>query len=208
MSLKDSSTLSQLVFLEMTDEEITNKVITNIVKMLSSRKLLNKNQIESTIQKMISLNPANRIYPLNIKGSDIIIKISKQKMTSINKSTDVGGFLNKNTGKHTILVVKDVSKKIRQFIKKTHPFVEIFEENELMINIIENVFVPEHEVLSQEDKIEFYKTYNAQTKNIGSMFLSDPISRYYKMKIGDICRIKRPSETNCYINSYRVVMYG
>lgn len=208
MSSKDSSTLSQLVFLEMTEDDITEKVITNTIKMLTNRKLLNKDKLDENIKKMIKLNPPSKTYKLKTNDKDIIIKITRHKMTSVGKSTDIGNFLNKNKNQHIIIIVKDINKKVRQYIKKVHPKVEVFQENELMINIVENVLVPEHEVLTQKERLEFYKSYNVKKKNMAQMLVSDPVSRYYGMKIGDICRIKRPSETDCYINSYRLVVFG
>jgi DNA-directed RNA polymerase I, II, and III subunit RPABC1 len=88
--------------------------------------------------------------------------------------------------------------------------IEIFMENELLIDKTEHILVPKHEVLSQEERREFldmYKMSNAQKiPPILKILSSDPIARYYGVKTGDIFRISRLSETaGIYVN-YRVVV--
>jgi DNA-directed RNA polymerase I, II, and III subunit RPABC1 len=87
--------------------------------------------------------------------------------------------------------------------------IEIFMENELLIDKTEHILVPKHELLTEEERKEFlvkYKIANKANIPINKILSSDPIARYYGMKTGDIVKIERLSETaGIYVN-YRVVV--
>ena len=77
-----------------------------------------------------------------------------------------------------------------------------------MINLIDHDIVPEHNLLSIEEKNDFKKIYDNDVSNLPKILLYDPISRYYNSKIGDIFRIKRPNISSGYSIFYRVVVNG
>ena len=84
----------------------------------------------------------------------------------------------------------------------------MFLEKELMINIIEHDIVPEHKILTPEEKLIFYEEYSCKKKNLPRILNTDPVAKYYNMKPGDICKIIRVSEVSGSVFSYRIVTKG
>jgi len=65
--------------------------------------------------------------------------------------------------------------------------------------------VPPHEILTDNEIKDFYESYQVKKSNMSTMFETDPVARYYRMKVGDICRITRSSEQGVYSYGYRLV---
>ena len=199
----------KLLSLSKSENEITEVVLINIVKMLTERKLLNKSQLNINIKNITSLKPIDNIYKIKINENDeVIIKIFKHSITSISKTTEVGGFLINNKNKKCIVVVSNLNKKVKQSIKKHFPLTEIFKESDLMINLVDHVYIPKHIVLDEKQKKEFYEKYSINKSKSSSMFEDDPIAKYFNLSIGDVCKIFRPSETGNITIGYRVVVRG
>jgi DNA-directed RNA polymerase I, II, and III subunit RPABC1 len=55
--------------------------------------------------------------------------------------------------------------------------------------------VPKHELLSPKDKKELLLRYKINDIQLPRILMSDPISRYYGLKRGDVFKITRNSET-------------
>jgi DNA-directed RNA polymerase I, II, and III subunit RPABC1 len=116
---------------------------------------------------------------------------------------------------HVILVH---SGKINPFAKKTKdllasgrdggtPFmVETFELDEVVVNITKHELVPKHEPLTEEEVADMLKAHSLQLSMLPRILSSDPLSRYFGMRRGQVLKITRKSETAGTYTTYRQVL--
>ena len=204
------------------DSETTRKtVLGNIVKMLIERKLVQESQILSFENKFKNatddstyvVDLDNKILPSsqdpnykkNFNANKIIIKIIPQKIIGVNKSPAIKEFLDSNKTHHKIMIFDSISPKARNSIS-SFPNTEIFEEADLMINLVDHVDSPRYTILTEKEMDDLFANYNVKRKQLSRMFSSEAASRYYNLKVGDVVRIERPSEQTCTSIAYRIVV--
>ena len=207
-----------LLPIEKNSEAQKITILTNIVKMLTERDLIHKNNQDQYIKKVTSIQSDDQTYKIPIDnpayGKDInflIVKIINQRITSISKSSGVSDFLNNYKTQPKIIVVPAINPKTQSQVQSdtvTYPNTEIFLERELLINLVDHVSQPKFKVLSEEEAKSVLDSYHAKRRDIPKILVGDPVSRYYNVRHGQMFRIIRPSETSGEAVTYRIVIKG
>lgn len=113
-----------------------------------------------------------------------------------------------NVTKAILVVIEGITPFAKQALNEmaSRYKIEHFRETELLVDITEHTLVPEHRILSKEEKIALLKRYKLKDSQLPKMQSSDPISRYYGLSRGQVVKIIRPSETAGRYVTYRVVI--
>lgn len=110
---------------------------------------------------------------------------------------------------NAVLVVRvDITPFAKQAVQEMSDSfrIEHFKEAELLVDITEHSLVPEHQVLTQNEKQELLKRYRLKETQLPRIQPNDPVARYYGMKRGMVVKIIRPSETAGRYVTYRICM--
>lgn len=197
MSLKSS--------IKYSENEITEILLKNTLLMLEERGIFKKKDHKKNLKNLYNQIKDDMLFNLSDNKTKVGIRIVKYKVTSITKVEGIDQFLNDKTYNERIIIFKEMNQKtFKQLIsyKNTQPFWE----KDLMMNIIDHNYVPKHYVLTEEEKIEFIKSYQITRDTLPKIKLYDAISRYYNMKVGDIVQITRKNILSGEELFYRVVV--
>jgi len=212
---------SQLLPVRKDYEIIRLEVLTNLIKMFSERKYINKDNIKININKIKKpessdtyiINLDNEIKAegtninKNFNGKNLVVKIIHQKITGITKIPVIKEFIDNFPLQHKIFIFTSISDKAKSSLMSI-PNTEVFIEPFLMINLVEHIDSPSYEVLSENEVKEIQESYMLQKKEIPKILSSDPVVTYFNLKRGQVIRIIRASEQSGLAVAYRIVIKG
>jgi DNA-directed RNA polymerase I, II, and III subunit RPABC1 len=133
-------------------------------------------------------NPTDQIFvffPDEVKVGVKTIKTLAERMR------------NEGVTKAIMVVQQNMTPFAKQCLNEMQPkyHIEIFQEAELLVNITKHVLVPEHRILTPDEKRTLLDRYKVKETQLPRIQHNDPVARYYGMNRGQVVRIVRPSET-------------
>lgn len=107
-----------------------------------------------------------------------------------------------------IVVRTGLTPSARQAMREVGPtyILEDFLESEMLINITEHELVPQHILLTTEEKEELFSMYKLKENQLMKMLATDPVARYYGYKRGQVIKIIRKSDTAGRYVTHRLVV--
>jgi DNA-directed RNA polymerases I, II, and III subunit RPABC1 len=108
----------------------------------------------------------------------------------------------------TIIVIKKdltpfAKQAIRELASRNYR-VEYFKDAEMLVDITEHKLVPQHIVLSAQEKKELLQRYHLKAGQLPRIQVIDPIARYLGLVPKQVVKIVRPSETAGRYITYRI----
>ena len=185
----------------MSEIDIQDNILLTIINMLIAR-----NWIDDDFDKYYKL--LSKDNELNIlEGSDkkIVIKLYKTKLNTIKNDKEIETLINSYLNYHKILIVCDITVKANKQINDIQNF-EVFKMNEVIKDIAKYHLVPKHILLSKEQAEQVMDEYKLKKKDMGRIFIDDPMVRYLYATKDDIIQIIRPSVYAGYSTYYRLVV--
>lgn len=194
-----------------TNDIIINKnlkvstVLKTLCRILIERKYTQKSvdDIYNSISK--SLNDDELLFTLDNKKYGI--KFIPTFLTTIKKELSIENFLNKNTDAHKFIIINKLSDRaIKQILE--YQSTEVFTMSELLIVIIDHHIVPQHILLTEDEKSVYFTEFNHHPRDMKKILVNDPVAKFYGAKVGDLFKIIRPSITSGKEIDYRMVIPG
>jgi DNA-directed RNA polymerase subunit H (RpoH/RPB5) len=198
--------MNKLVDLTYNDQQKNEIIIENFTKMLYNRGYFGDSNLNNLIKSGIH-NFANYETFIKYNNETFYFKIIPYKLNTIKKSEDIENFLDSHLDDKKIFVVLSGSTKIEKQLLEYNN-TEVFNDVDLMVNIVDNNLVPKHILLSDEEAKNILIEYKINKENLPRILSGDRIAKYYNIKPGQIVKIIRPSITAGEEILYRVCVNG
>ena len=195
--------MSDLANVELNMKEIINIVIKNVGLMFYRRNYMKS---KSFSDKIVENLTSDKLYNFEIDNNKYSINILNQDIKNISSGSPVDDYLNKSVDNHKFLIVKNFSKKTYSQIIKDYKNAEIFTIYEFLEDIPSKEIIPQHILLNSDEKKELLESFGLN--ELGRIYSTDIMTRYYGAKNNDVFRIIRPNINSGTSVYYRLVVTG
>ena len=181
----DSQTKEELNILYQQHGSKGNSEIDTLdIIVQGDNKIFVKYLTTSKIRNQIIVNTIDEIYESDIlENNDVLVIITKDKAT-------YQGTLEEH---------------INRIFYKDGIFAQVLWLNSLLFNITEHDLVPKYRIMTiEEKKALMEKFYLDDEKNLPKILVTDPVAKFYGVRIGDLCEIEYNNETNGRNKFYRI----
>jgi len=200
------------------------RVYKTIMKMLNKRQYdISREQLNLSAEKFAEQFRLREREKGDVDRQDLTLLVSKpdneddQLMVFFPedlklKVETIRNFFNRmqteNVHNAIVVLVEGMSPQAKQAMAELpYPYkFEHFRQSELYVDITEHQLVPEHQVLTTEEKRQLLERYKLRDTQLPRMQVSDPIARYFGLRRGQVVKIIRPSETAGRYVTYRLTM--
>ena len=140
-----------------------------------------------------------------------LFKNDLKKIIIVNKINEI---IENNTINSIVCIGNEFPKNLNvELSDKNKIIIEFFKISELKIDVIRHELIPQHILLSNEEKKNFLDRTKFKESELPKIFITDRICRYYGGKVDDIFHISRKNMNNRIKNSghgffYRIVVLG
>lgn len=133
-------------------------------------------------------NPSNR--------AKLLVMFAKEDSIGIKPIVTLMEKMTAEKLRHCILIYpKTVTAPAKKHITKAKHWIELFSEDELVLNITKHRLMPIHKLLTAEEKAQFLLQSNIKDTQLPRILPTDPMAKYLGTRRGDVIRIVRRSET-------------
>ncbi len=133
-------------------------------------------------------NPSNR--------AKLLVVFAKEDSIGIKPIVALMEKMTADKLKHCLLIYpKTVTAPAKKHIVKARQWIELFAEDELVLNITKHRLMPTHTLLTAEEKTQFLLQSNVKETQLPRILPTDPMAKYLGTRRGDVIRIVRRSET-------------
>ena len=193
--------------MKLNDCECIQSCFKTILEMLQDRNYI----VNDNLKKLNSLDFRymynNNKYNFDVTNNNnkcyimFFLKTNSIKLSTIRDSIEN---TDKNTINEYIIIVRNISNNIKKLEKEYN--CNIFHYKDLQVNKTKHKLVPKHELIESNYENTILKKLGINNKNqLQIILLSDPISKYYNFKSGNIIKITRNSITSGNNIVYRCV---
>ena len=131
----------------MIERKIT--VLSNVLKMIYKRGLIDETKLNSINKKFIEIIKNTDIFELKDNNNNKwSINLIYSKLNSVNKGSPLEDYLTNSTSTNKIIVISYTTKKLVKQIRSVYYNSEVFNEYEMLEDISEKSIIPEHQVLT------------------------------------------------------------
>jgi DNA-directed RNA polymerase subunit H (RpoH/RPB5) len=187
-----------LIEVDYSEYEIKTTIITNWVKMLINRGWIkNTPNLIKNVIKTLDIDEVKEVVTVD----KYILKFYLKKISAV-KQDNIIEFIQTNSNKYIFIIllgseispVEPLYSRVESQILE-YDNIEVFTNTFLMIDRIDNILVPQHILLNEEEGKKYINEYGG-VKELTKILIKDPIAKYYNAKAGNIFKIIRPSNTS------------
>jgi DNA-directed RNA polymerases I, II, and III subunit RPABC1 len=144
-------------------------------------------------------NNTNKIYVKFIYINKIKPSVLKEYLSTLYTDT-----LNEETDKIILILQENPTNTIKKIADDNN--CEIFNINNLQINITKHRLVPKHSLATDEEVKTIIEKYNLRAiQQLPIILRTDPVIRYYNYPPNKVCKITRISKTSIKSVFYRYI---
>ena len=192
---------------EMTEIERQKSALKTVTNMLIARHWIDNDWVKYYTKLIGTGNDIIDTTWVQCSDKKVAVKFYNTKLSSLKNDRDIDTFISAYPDSHKILIVNEIAPKVEKQMMES-PNFEVFRIMEIIRDISTHHLVPKHILLSKDDAAKVMQEYKLRKKDMGRIFIDDPMVRYLYAQKDDIIQIIRQTINSGYATYYRLVVVG